>query len=755
MSYSYLLPLNFEDRPDRYQSDAKKDEDYDRRCARYYLSRNETSYINDFRTMYWVNKAFAEGNSWLREDVQTFLEDRSGNALNRIRLSQNVFRPIIEQHRSAILSMSVNATAEAMTSRAKTRREEALGRMKLLSRAANSHPFLKQAVSRNYPVGGDDHETEAIFDNYYQDCVIKAINDMMDIVFAHNRISDRLGDLMYDMDLGGLVCMLCTPHQNVLQWERIDPPDIIWDTASTLDDFSDSEFIAVAPSLSVSQIGERFSPPDEQMRAIEKLTNISSSNLTAPVARRKLPVHYTYWTDITYRERGWVKGDDGLPILATINDGDKPQYTDKDLVEPPEEPAVREIFGGKKKRRETVEVIRYCTMVPREYILAGNVGGETFGDWVLESGVYPLQEKDWFDTSVSKFPVKLQAWNNSGGKVLSPLTDAVTSQRMLNQVLVTFSGLLAQTGGAGAAIDQRAVSQNFPEEKIHTAIKNGETIILDTKGSGVPNAIGYYDNTPKAGLYNLLQVVPFLSGGIKDMTGSTDAVRGKQQGADQAVGVTQMMIDRGLTMQAPLLYAISQLILQVQQFTAEAGKLFYGFNPSKLEEIVGMDETMAILSTTDALLERVRVSVKMDSSRENLIQQGNAQIVTLLQMQQIDGLTASELWGRSNPEQVAQGWRKYQRLRTEAAKQEQFDQQRMMQMQMLMQQRQQAEDEERMIYDQTLQEASKERDREEKARAPFLRGAAAEMFPPPAPAGTPPSRSGQVQPMSAQPGLRA
>jgi hypothetical protein len=742
-----LIPIQPEERPNIMTPDSKKDRDYDRRSARYFLSRNEYSYINDFRLRYSVNKRYAEGNYWPVEDIQTFLQDRSGKARNRVMLSQNVFRPIIEQHRASVLNMSINATAEATTTRAKTRKEEALGKMKVLSQQAQMGAYASELLQGTYAVDESEEATEAAFHNYYQDCVVKAINDMIDISAQRNRFKEMAVNYAYDMDVGGLVGSLCTVHQNTLFWQRLDPMDIIWDTTCKLNDFTDAEFVAAAVEMSLEAIGERHNPPEDQMRSMADVIRTAYGNQGAPVGRRKLPVHYVYYQDVTYKERGYIKNQFGEPELVEI---DGVGYTDDDLMEVPE--FAREEFGNKKKRREIVEVIRYCVLVPREYILSAEVGKNDRGDWVLESGEYPLQEEDWFDTSITRFPIKLSAWCNSGGRVIAPLSDAVSSQRLLNQVLVTFSGLLAMTGGSGSVISSRGLDPNYPEDKVHMGMKDGETIILDDKGRGISNVIGRYDNTPQQGLYNLLQIVPFLSNSTKEMTSSTDAIRGQQQGADQAVGVTKMMIDRGIIMQQPILYSISMLYKQMYEFDAQAGKKFYATNPAKLEEIVGMDEVAAILATPDALLERVRVHIKMDSDHMSLVEAGNQQIFALLQMQQLDGLAASEMWGRSTPDQVAEGWRKYSQLRAQAAKKEQFDMERQQQMQAIALQQAENDRQQQEVYSQALEAAEAEKNRETKIRAPYDRARAASMFPPPEPAGAPPSRQGRTQPMTFQPG---
>lgn len=751
----FFLRLSFIDRPNPQCPDSQKKEDYHVRTARYFLSSADMDKWALSYAGYIASREFRDGNQWRKANIEAFLNDSSGKGRNRVAVTQNVVIPVWKQLVGGIIGASVNAKAQAMTRMATTRRERELGRLKMMTAAALSSPQLGQVIQEEYPmIGSSQEDTLSSFENYYQDCTVKATDALMQVVSSDpdNNFDVMKIDHADDCALGGWCVSHATPHQDKFFWERIHPLESLWDTNSKRNDLSDSQWWGVRPLLDMSTIVARWNPDPERVRSIMNYTRSTMQN-TQFTKQTQIYVHQVYWKDWSHRKRAWVLGPDGEKELVIVDDSEQGPYTSKDAVDPPDNELNHQTFKGRKVRNEAIEIIRYCVFVPQEYLPGANVGPRGI-DWVLAYGEYPLQEREWFDTAVVRSPVKISAFINSSGRFISPVQAAISPQELLNQTLTTFSGLLNQTGGSGMILDRAGLDPAFPENKVHMAAKNGETIIMNGRGN-INNMLTHYDHTPKEGMYRMLQIVNYMNAISKESTSSTDVMRGQPTGGEQLVGVTENQQMRGMVMEMPFRHTIMLLYQQMYQYTAQAGRQFYAKNPSKLEQIVGMDDMLAVLMTPDALLEQFRVEVVLTGNQNARIEQGNMQILQFLQLQMLDPMTAAQLWGRSTPEDVAEGLRKSQKIQQEAAKEKQKQDAQAAQMAMAMQKQQEIDAMNQETYKDALDTANERMKEQAKGMQPYQRAEAASMFPPPdANGGQPPSRAGRIQPMTAQPGLR-
>ena len=626
------------------------------------------------------------------EDLEAFLKDTSGNERNRIRITKNVIRPMVEQYRGNSIALSINATAKSISPLANNRREQALNKQLLKSDIANAFPEIGAILKNADPTMGDtEEETTEIFNNLYQDTYAEKMNYLLNYVEELNRLPNMKSRLAQNLALSGLGVIECFNHGGHRRYSVVEAEDFIFDRDAREYDLSDASFMGKKVPMDLADIMEKYQNMGMADKVyLENLTRQGSqgySAFTSDTQRNfsagRIPVYEMYWKDSEVYEYGWVLDEFQYPTLVRINQKeegqDVPKYTDKDLIEPPATPRNKTLFKGKKKRKLSVDVVRYCAFIPSQYAPKDSKGDTS--DIVLEYGMLEYQDTDYLDISNVKFPFKPFVWGYVNGEVFSPVDDAINPQRFINRVMSVFESQVNNSGGSNIIIDEDAVDP-ADRDTIYSDISEGKAITVKTKGRGVPNTVGYYDATPKAGTMKMLEIIPMLNGFVQEMTGVNEALKGESMGSDQLVGVTQLLIQRGSLMQEAFYEALAQIFIQVYQDIATVGKKFYIDHERELSIAAGDDAIKTFKLTADMKSEDFRVFIKRDNDDDMLKSQANQILSMFMESQLIDRNTFINLYGRSNPEQVLKAVRDSERFRIEmerqSAEKQQAEQEKMM-----------------------------------------------------------------------------
>ena len=649
--------------------------------AKWAVTASQTSDSSLWLDRIKTNKRFYKGDQWKTdEDLEAFLSDSSGSVRNRIKIVHNIIRPMVEQYRGNASILKINASAKSRSKLSVNRRDLALSEVLFKTELANEFPGLGKIMrSNDKSIGGSEAETTEIFENLYVDLFVPQINSLLKHVADLNDFQGMQMKIAENLALSGLIATEGYEHAGNQRYRIIESEDSFWDRDARLSDLSDAEFVGYMHPTGVSSVLERYQPTKEEALALEAYasnanngTSYADSSSTRSYSSGRVPVYKVYWKDFDKIEYGFVLDEWNYPFLTKINHTepgeDSPKYTDKDLIDPPNSAMNRRLFkGGKKKRNLFLEHTRSCTFIPGE-VLANPNDEKAPLDIVLEFGKEDNQETEYYDLSGVKFPLKFQTWGYIDGEVFSPVDDAINPQRFINRIMSVTEQLINNSGGAGMIIDEDAIDPNG-EQDIYNDSKDGKTITVRTKGKGVPNTVGYYDNTPKPGVYGMLGIVPTLKQMVQDTTGVNEALKGESTGSDQLVGVTELLIQRGSLMQEPFYSAITDLFVQMYQHTATVGKRMYIDNERELAIIVG-DEGVEILKMSkDLWNEDFRVFISRENDEAMLRSQANGMLDIFLQKQLIDEKVFANLYGRSTPDDVTMALRSQVGLRAEMARQ--------------------------------------------------------------------------------------
>jgi hypothetical protein len=675
------------DKPNRVKDE--KDEEYHVKYAKYAVATSATNINTDFIKKTMINKSFYKGqdNQWqFDEDIETFLKDDTGQSRNRIKVVHNIIRPLVEQFRGNANRLELNAQVRSTSERIITRREEKLAEQKYYWTISAELPAFAEMLKKKKGIGDTEEETEEIVINNFVDSYVAAMNQLLDYSERLNDFKEKQIKAAENLALSGLFVTEGYEHGGHLMFDVVETEEFFWDRSAKKPDLSDSEFMGRSYMALPTNIYERYQVSPEDANNIENYVRTMTGATTVPlnggmssiqqmqgVGTPKVPVYNVYWKDVDRSEWGYVNTEFGVPSLERINhipDGQKEaKYTDKDVIDYPKNKKNEAIFKGKNKVNMYNDVIRYCTMIPSEVIASvqDDSKKDKVADILLDWGIYEYQEVELNAPSNAKFPFKCYTWAYIDGEVLSPVDDAISPQRLINRILSATEAQINMSGGSGTVFDQDTIDpQDAKSGKIHRDIKQGKPVYIRTKGRGVPNSIGTYDDTPKAGTYGMFNVITTLKEMVQSTTGVNEPLQGQSMGQDQLVGVTELLIQRGSLMQEPFYKAIENVYIQMYQMIATVGKKIYIDNEMKLVNAVGDDYAETINLTDDMMNEDFRVFVQRENSDDIQRKQGDALLQSLLQMQMIDLKLYSDHFGRSKYDEILRALRRYSAVQIEA-----------------------------------------------------------------------------------------
>jgi len=660
-----------------------KDKDYHGNFAKYGISMGFNRLHQSFVRKASILRRFYANDQWiLDEDIEAFLKDESGGETGRIKVAFNIVRPIVEQYRGNAINMNMNASAQSTSGKVKTRRDKALAEKLFYSRtvAEFRSPVMQEALRNSYDVGGDDEETNGIFENAYVDQLQIQIDKLLQYNSDLNEFVRMQSPLAEDLALSGLCVTEGFEHGGHLRWEWFKSNLFFWDRSAYKKDLTDAQFMGRLDMVDATTVFERW--PNmlrEDKINLEKYTNDiyqgrqNSNGVNEYIHNHEyggytdgslqIPQYKVYWRDVERYKYGWVEDEQGYPILTKIDyipEGeDEAKYTESDCIDPPETVRSRRLFFKNgvwsKTTYRDVDVLRYCIIIPHEVFMstAEKQKRKKVSDIILEYGMAPHQEDDFDAVDNIKFPFKVGIWSYQEGEVLSPTDSIINPQRFINRILSVQESQINNSGGAGIVIDEHAThGTNQDEHDIARKVKAGQPVLINTKGKGVPNSVGKYDATPQGGTYQLSALVNEMYTFTQQMTGVNDPLQGQSTGSGQLVGVTELMIQKGSLVQEPFYYALADTFLQMYQHIATVGKDIYLDNERELVNIVGPDGYDVFQLSQELRNEHFRTFIKRENTEDQLTSIANQEVMMFFQLGLLTEKDFAELYGQGNPKAV-------------------------------------------------------------------------------------------------------
>lgn len=746
--YFAWIPLAIAQPPSMTIAEKDKGEVYHATWTRYFLSQQMSQWVNYYRSNFFTNASYSIDALFGEEaDLRMYLGDGPAQT-SRIPFKFPIMSPTLTRMIGAVDNISIDAKAETATQHlANDRKRAALQERLMMSDVAAAGPAMAQAYA---PMGisPDPQQTEQFFDMSYDDHIKRGANSLMTMLSERNNLKETKRIVAMNMAVSGMAAFHNFINGSNIETEVVDPREVGWDTSAIKPDMSDGRYTFVAPLMDVGAIAERWNPKADIIRSLDywarMLPNGVNYNSGWPQSRPR--VFNVYWKDYKKVERGYVIKD-GQPEYCTINepnpDTGVPDYTDADLIEPPMNRYTRAWTPAElrnKKQERYVVVVRYCSMIPWEYLPGGYTKGAAYsqnlkptkpegqlpfvgvaGDIVFDYGEYPLQEADPDDVYSVKFPIKISTWRYLNGHVVAPLTAIRDPQRWMNQLTSEVAYRLRVAGGKLVTVATEAITDsNYDEQQLEMKMKEGGVAILSASAlGGLPQATGVIDSSPSSSFYQMVGLLPTVKGIAESATGVYDQNFGAPQGPDQLVGTMQLQLQQAGVMQQPFYASIADLFKQQMQFYAQAGKQFYSRMPWLLEQMAGEDMPY-LVSSKDMQLEQFRVTVETTQDSKQLRLITDQQLIPgLMQLGMLDPVTAAQLMGRSIPDDVYAAARQFTKQAAAAAAEQAAMQQQAQQQQAMALEQAAIRDEEADIAKQMTDAQLQSQAMDVKKNAPF------------------------------------
>jgi hypothetical protein len=669
-------------RPSRLEK--VKDEEYDYAWAQYILSRVFDWKLEFFRRKTEVNFMFVVSNSQLKfqwmfdEDVDTFLNDESGDPTYRVRWQDNIMAPVVRQYVGNAIRTSFEYRAVPLSENIKNRRDMELDRMVTLSILAQEAgeemgEEFQEMLQEEFPIGTGPEDAERLFDGYYYDKLTTDVNNLIKVVASRNDLNGKVKKfLTKQLAISGLCVVYNKDHYGHQIFEPLQSSDFFWDISAQREDLSDSMFMGHKAYLDPTYIYEKYPDlTDEDKEQIESMSqyqnngDLFENGIWNGDKTGRITTYYSFWKDCDEYEFGCVIDEFGNEIFTVVNDEDG-KYTDKDLIEPQYEP-YQKILKIRNKKRVTkknlktkmvCDVIRYCVFIfeSREDDSATDM------PIVLESGIMPYQETSSLDPSNARFPYAVQTFELYNGLVVSPLDAMIDPQRMINRFWSAQEAQINRATPPVTVIDKNIVDPEEGEEGLRRNIRNGDPVLVNGK-YGVNNSVVQLSGTRLDGFQYLSESISQVKSAALAITGVNEQMLGT--GSLELVRNTQAMINRGTLIQEDFYFSIADVMKQIYQSIVSRGRKIYADSPHVLINAVGEDGADRIMFTRDDCLEDYRVDLQRSLPEPDLIEQGNALMMQLLQMGMLDTNTISKMLNMATPAEVYSASRRFLKLKQE------------------------------------------------------------------------------------------
>jgi hypothetical protein len=669
-------------RPSRLEK--VKDEEYDYAWAQYILSRVFDWKLEFFRRKTEVNFMFVVSNSQLKfqwmfdEDVDTFLNDESGDPTYRVRWQDNIMAPVVRQYVGNAIRTSFEYRAVPLSENIKNRRDMELDRMVTLSILAQEAgeemgEEFQEMLQEEFPIGTGPEDAERLFDGYYYDKLTTDVNNLIKVVASRNDLNGKVKKfLTKQLAISGLCVVYNKDHYGHQIFEPLQSSDFFWDISAQREDLSDSMFMGHKAYLDPTYIYEKY--PDltdedkEQIEAMSQYQNngdLFENGIWNGDKTGRITTYYSFWKDCDEYEFGCVIDEFGNEIFTVVNDEDG-KYTDKDLIEPQYEP-YQKILKIRNKKRVTkknlktkmvCDVIRYCVFIfeSREDDSATDM------PIVLESGIMPYQETSSLDPSNARFPYAVQTFELYNGLVVSPLDAMIDPQRMINRFWSAQEAQINRATPPVTVIDKNIVDPEEGEEGLRRNIRNGDPVLVNGK-YGVNNSVVQLSGTRLDGFQYLSESISQVKSAALAITGVNEQMLGT--GSLELVRNTQAMINRGTLIQEDFYFSIADVMKQIYQSIVSRGRKIYADSPHVLINAVGEDGADRIMFTRDDCLEDYRVDLQRSLPEADLIEQGNTLMLQLAEMRMLDSNTISKMLNMATPAEVYSASRRFLKLKQE------------------------------------------------------------------------------------------
>ena len=658
-----------------------KDEEYHSNWGRHVAGCLNSNLHQQYIATTVTHYEYFKGNQWLfDEDTELFLKDQeTGNLNNRIQLTDNIIQPIALHHQGTVERMNISARARSFSPFAVSRRERHLNQQRNLARIANSSQVFGDTIKRNFLGVKSDAEAHQIHVDTYSDQheltlnrFLKYMEESLDV----ERLKDQQAIPLYLAGINGIYAPIINGEYTA---HTINPKMFGWDRSATKPDLTDASYWVYVTQMDTSELIEEYEL-GQQAQMIEEHLKTKNGHQTYVTNYghfmnnnpQKMYVYRAYWRDTVRETRGYVKDRFGEISFQRINHPDS-QYTDEHLVKNPDAPEdIKKKLGDKLSYTLLADTIRYCHFIPHEDIHSKH----NLGDVVLQWGELEYSHRNRNMPNSAHPPFFLNTWFYHDGQVLAPVATTIDPQRMVNRYNSVIEERVSNANAAGTVI---AIEGIDPSQggisQMRSDINQGKTVAVEAARMGsVQNTIGQYQGDDMSEPINMFQLIGAIKQGVSASTAMNDGITGNAGGRDALGVVIRQQIEQGSIVHQPFYTGITRTIKDLYTDIANRAPKVYFDNEQKLISITGDEGAQHIKINRDIAYDFYRITIDLVPDREMQIANANQLLFTFMQAGLLDQKSVANLWGRTEPDEVARALRRHA-VNVEKAKELQAQQQ--------------------------------------------------------------------------------
>lgn len=659
-----------------------KNEDYHRRMARFILANQSCTTMNDVSYRRFINEYFFKGKQWImEEDLDAFLLDDNNGVRNRVKFVKNIVKPYATYLIGQTIRTDYSFDVTSISTLATKRKNKELS---LIKAAARVHDNMsseegKAVVKGLFPqVRENEEETVKSFENLYVDR--KAFNMRRFVEFVstvENDFEDIKNSIASSLVFSGMAIVKEEERNGRQYFSTIDVDNFNFDETATKPDLSDASFMYDYEVVSKVDVYEKYDVSQNNRLKIESYSSASFNSGGESSPRHafgrqhifgrensdKVVIYRVRWRDIEEEEFVAALDENGNPILLKkkVNEEQfKYQLIDEADLESYTQKWIKRFI---KKKSNTVKIqsdsIRFIEFIPGMY----SSSGSDSDDIVLDFGIDSYSMSDSFSRRDVDFPYKIATYFYIGGDILSPIEELISPQRFINRTMSVMESQVANSGGANVFIDKDSVDSDISD--ISSDMNKGKPISLFA-GRNLNNSVIPYDNTVKAGTFDLVNVIKAIDSMAKDMVGG-EAISGNGGAYRVSVGALRQNLNQGTIIQEPFFYSIYKCIEKCYKSILNRGRKIYAENSSKIAMIIDGD-VMEFILDEDYLIEDFAFKVDKANDSETSKNEANNTMLQLLQIQLLDQQTFSKYYGNVQMGDIPYIIRESARLKAEAAR---------------------------------------------------------------------------------------
>ena len=673
------VPIAAATKPNR--ADGKKDIKYDADFGRWVVINSMDGRYYEHQEMIKKNRRFMLANKqWdYQEDVSNFLMDTTGQSTNRIKVEMNYIQILVNSYVGTMERRSIRSSCRSFSPFVIKRKEEALTENLAWGLVAeNSDEQYSNLIKGNRPIGRSEGETAQMFENYYCDRYIEAMNNLMKYTEVVNNFDLLKRESAEQMAYTGMSIYEPMIMSGDYKFNWIQTEEFFWDRSARKYDLSDAGYMGKMQWCLPTEIYERVQMLDDDILAMEAQHVLLKNDAD------RIPVYKSCWRDIEIDKWGYVKNEFDDIVLKKVDwtapDEEKPRYTMSDVVScndltPYQLDVIKKKKGGGKAvRNMKMEVWRFCEFVPSEYISTNSTSQRKShtGDLVLGHGIMPYQENDVYSPFDMHPPFKVAIYLYTDGYVNSPICVAINPQRIANRIMSAMENIINNEASTGTVIAEEAIDKSRYNslDEVQIKMKRGEPISVPAVAfGGIQNVVGKYNDSSGNSKQHLMALSQSFLETIENVTGVNYAMKGQMDTPNQLVGTMQLMIQRGSIIQERYVSSLKEMFRQMFQSVATSGKRFYINERPKLVSLAGEEGAMVIELAKGMMMEEFLAEVIMENDKQTERQFVDTTVLSLLQYQLLDQKRATELLGRASTDEMWRSAREYAKEVAEAQKQ--------------------------------------------------------------------------------------